>query len=179
MKLVDELKALPPAWWGAIAGAAAAGAALVPEHRLLAGIAAGGLVFYIARRATQPCCAACSSSPSSSSVQQEQVTQQAPLAMRALDTEAGDLFADNGTAITTSGAAAGGDLFPDSSSLVEGGGCVGCAPAIMTAPAPDSFNAKSQEPVFSLSGFVAPSPIGTTAPTYSKTSLLGARDRAA
>jgi len=147
-KLIEELKRLPPAWWGAIAGAVAAGATLFPNHRVFGGLGAGALVYFLARKATQPCCADCANKPQAASSSSAAIAATEPAAELAIASAGDDIFGGDGSAaITTSGAAAGGDLFPDSASL--SGGCPGCTSSV------------SEGPAFSLVSSAAPSPIAT------------------
>jgi hypothetical protein len=77
--MLEELKKLSPAWWGAIAAAIGAGATLFPESRLVAGAVAGAAMFVVARKMS-PCCAECAGS-GGGGIQQQQ-TQQQPQAER-------------------------------------------------------------------------------------------------
>lgn len=166
MSIVDDFKNLPPAWLGAIAGAVAAGAALFPDNRIAGGLGAGALVFFIARKATKPCCAECESASSGAAPVQQQaaVTAQEALTEQ-LDAGASDLFAESfvsgSPTVTTSGAAAGGDLFPDSAAGVLGT-CRGCSSG--------SLVKEPTAPAYTLAVGEVSSPIGTSAPIVRESS---------
>jgi hypothetical protein len=56
--IVDKLKRMSPAWYGAAAGAAVAGATLFPDARLFSGLFGAGAVLALGLYVT-PCCDSC------------------------------------------------------------------------------------------------------------------------
>lgn len=69
--MMNALKSVSPAWWGAIAGAVVAGATILPDARIVGGIGAGIAMFVLARKMSAPCCAGCADSASRSPVAQD------------------------------------------------------------------------------------------------------------
>lgn len=60
-KSLDDLKAIPPVWYGVAFGAAAAGAAVFGGHKILAGTLLAAAVIVFAHNLTKPCCSSCAS----------------------------------------------------------------------------------------------------------------------
>jgi hypothetical protein len=80
--IVDKLKRMSPAWYGAAAGAAVAGATLFPDARLFSGLLGAGAVLALGLYVT-PCCDSCADAAADASHATPQDAAPAPAASSA------------------------------------------------------------------------------------------------